>query len=530
MTVSDRVELGGSHQEQILGSKEIGPTDLNLQIGVTIFTRRKSSFSNAIAAHMATSRPSSSSPAYLTREEFESLYGTSEADFAAIRSFAAQYGLKVVAEIPASHEVRLTGSVSAFNTAFGVSMVDYQSAKSGTYRGRVGVVTIPSNLKDIIKGVFGFETNAIATTHFRTNFMIHTKAETAAVSYSPLQVAEAYQFPAATGAGQCIAVIELGGGYSEADLNLFFQNLGIKTPTVTAVSVDGGSNAPTGDSNGPDAEVELDIEVAGAIAPDAQIAAYFAVNTTQGFLQAVSAAVHDAKLKPSVISISWGGEEHSWTAQARNLFSDVFQDAATMGVTILAASGDDGADDDTPTNTPAVDFPAASPYVIGCGGTTLTLNGSKITNEIVWNELASNEGASGGGVSEGFHLPTYQNGNSVPKAVDGFVGRGVPDVAANADPNTGYSVVVDGQQTVIGGTSASAPLWAGLIARINQLLGTNVGYVNPLLYAATAKATFRQITSGSNGFYNAKAGWNPCTGLGTPNGTALLAALKTLKG
>jgi kumamolisin len=144
--------------------------------------------------------------------------------------------------------------------------------------------------------------------------------------------------------------------------------------------------------------------------------------------------------------------------------------------------------------------------------------------------LASNEGASGGGVSEGFHLPTYQNGNSVPKAVDGFVGRGVPDVAANADPNTGYSVVVDGQQTVIGGTSASAPLWAGLIARINQLLGTNVGYVNPLLYAATAKATFRQITSGSNGFYNAKAGWNPCTGLGTPNGTALLAALKTLKG
>src|SRR5215469_245088 len=176
--------------------------------------------------------------------------------------------------------------------------------------------------------------------------------------------------------------------------------------------------------------------------------------------------------------------------------------------------------------TPTVDFPAASPYVVACGGTTLTLSGTSIQSEKVWNDLSQNEGATGGGVSEVFALPSFQQSAKVPKAPNGFAGRGVPDVAGDADPVTGYSVVVDGQQSVIGGTSAVAPLWAGLFALINQSLGANVGYVNPLLYSAKAEATFNDITAGNNGSYSAGPGWDACTGLGSPNGSALLAALR----
>jgi len=197
-----------------------------------------------------------------------------------------------------------------------------------------------------------------------------------------------------------------------------------------------------------------------------------------------------------------------------------------MGVTVLAAAGDDGSSDGSTNGSPEVDFPASSPFVVACGGTKLTISGTAIGNEQVWNELSSNEGATGGGVSELFALPTFQLSAKVPKAPNGFAGRGVPDVAGDADPETGYNVVVDGQSTVIGGTSAVAPLWAGLFALINQSLGTNVGYVNPLLYAAKAEATFHDITSGNNGSYSAGPGWDACTGLGTPNGTALLTALK----
>jgi kumamolisin len=318
----------------------------------------------------------------------------------------------------------------------------------------------------------------------------------------------------------------LGGGYRASDLNSFFGNLGIPTPKVTAVSVDGAANSPTGDPGGPDGEVELDIEVAGAIAPAAQIAAYFAPNTDQGFIDAVTMAVHDAKLKPSIVSISWGGPEGSWTEQSRDALNSACQDASTMGITVLAASGDDGASDGSTGGAPTVDFPAASAYVVGCGGTKLTLSGAAIGNEQAWNELSANEGATGGGVSEIFALPSYQQSASVPKAPNGFIGRGVPDVAGDADPETGYNVFVDGQETVIGGTSAVAPLWAGLLALINQSLGTNVGYVTPLLYSAKVEPTFHDITSGSNGDYSAGPGWDACTGLGSPNGAALLTALR----
>jgi kumamolisin len=526
-TGENRVELKGSERAALPGGQDVGPADPNQQIEVSVLLRRGSPAGQFPSAAMLGAQLPRQRK-YLTRDEFAKAHGAAAADIEKIRAFATEYRLQVVSEDRASRTVKLGGTVQAFSHAFGANLRRYQH-NSGAYRCRTGALTIPANLASIIQGVFGLDNRPQAKTHFRLRKAqpgVHARA--AAVSYSPLQVAKAYGFPTganATGAGQSIAVIELGGGYKPADLDTFFKSLGIATPKVTAVSVDGGSNSPTGDPSGADGEVELDIEVAGAIAPAAQIAAYFAPNTDQGFIDAVTTAVHDAKLKPSIISISWGGPESSWTAQSRDALNSACEDASTMGVTVLAASGDNGSSDGTTDGTPAVDFPAASPFVIGCGGTKLTITGGAIGSEQVWNEQAANEGATGGGVSDSFALPTFQQSANVPKSPNGFVGRGVPDVAGNADPETGYNVIVDGQPSVIGGTSAVAPLWAGLLALINESLGANVGYLNPLLYAAKAEATFHDITSGNNGTYSAGKGWDACTGLGTPDGAALLTAL-----
>jgi kumamolisin len=523
-TRSGRVELKGSARAALPGGQDVGPIDPNQQIDVSVLLRRGSKPGEfPTAAQMSADPPTKRK--YLSREEFARLHGATTSDLEKVRAFAAEYGLAVTSEDRASRTVKLRGTVQGFNEAFGVKLRRYEH-NSGTYRCRTGALTIPAELEAVVEGVFGLDNRPQAKAHFRLRKTGPSVGPHAvADSFSPVQIAQAYAFPKiATGAGQCIAVIELGGGYNNSDLDSFFGGLGISTPKVTAVPVDGGSNSPSGDPSGADGEVELDIEVAGAIAPGAQIAAYFAPNTDQGFIDAVTAAVHDAKLKPSIISISWGGPENSWTAQSRNALSSACQDAGTMGVTVLAASGDDGASDGSTNGAPTVDFPAASPFVIACGGTKLTLSGSSIGSEQAWNELSANEGATGGGVSEAFAIPSYQQNAKVPQAPNGFAGRGVPDVAGNADPQSGYNVFVDGKGAVIGGTSAVAPLWAGLLALVNQSLGANVGFVNAQLYSAAS--TFHDITSGNNGKYSAGPGWDACTGLGRPDGTALLAALR----
>ncbi|HTZ47476.1 MAG TPA: S53 family peptidase [Verrucomicrobiae bacterium] len=519
-----RVELKGSTRAAVPGSQDVGPADPHQQIEVSVLLRRPSKPRKFPSVAKIGARPLAKRK-YLSREEFAEWYGASAEDLEKIRAFAERYGLKVVSENAATRTVKLSGTVEAFNSAFGVELRRYEHS-SGGYRGRTGALTIPKGMGKIVQAVLGLDDRQQAKAHFRLKKnSVRPEAQAAATSYSPVQVAEAYSFPTSVkGAGQCIAVIELGGGYNASDLSAFFGNLGITPPQVTSVSVDGASNSPSGNPSSADGEVELDLEVAGAVAPGAQLAAYFAPNTDQGFIDAVNTAVHDTTLKPSIISISWGGPESSWSEQSRSALNSACEDASTMGVTVLVACGDDGATDGT--SSPTVDFPASSPYVVACGGTTLKLAGTTIESETVWNDLSSNEGGTGGGVSELFALPSFQDSAKVPKAPNGYVGRGVPDVAGDADPETGYNVIVDGAQNVIGGTSAVAPLWAGLFALINQSLGTNVGYVNPLLYTANAKAAFHDITSGNNGDYSAGPGWDACSGLGTPNGSALLGALQ----
>ncbi len=526
MTTENRSVLAHSERAPMEGANLIGPCDPGEKIQVTLFLSRGSLPGSYPNISQLGSLPVSKRH-HLSREEFAKAHAASADDLLKVRKFATEHGLEVKEEDPARRSVLLTGTVEAFSKAFETKLDRYEHPVKGYFRGRTGTLTIPTELVSVIEGVFGLDNRPQAKPHFRIRQQTgNLKPHAQQASYDPTQVAKAYDFPSnVKGANQSIALLELGGGFKPADLTSFFSKLGLSTPKVSAIGVDGGTNAPTGDSSGPDGEVELDIEVAGSIAPGAQIGVYFAPNTDQGFLNALTTAIHDTNLRPNVISISWGGAENTWTQQAMNAFDSAAQDAATMGITIFAASGDNGATDGDPNGGLEVDFPASCPHMTGCGGTTLVLSGTTIKSEVAWNELNNQEGATGGGVSQFFSAQTWQQNANVPTAPNGKPGRGVPDVAGDADPTSGYNVVVDGSATVIGGTSAVAPLWAGLTALINQALGQPVGFLNPLLYSRAVAATFRDIVSGNNDGYKTTTGWDPCTGLGSPDGLKLLAAL-----
>lgn len=526
-TPKKQVPLAGSARAPLQGAREIGPANPNEIVDVTVRLTPKSGKKKFIDQKEFT-KPIDSRK-ILTHEEFEREHSADPASVELVESFAREHGLTVKEVSPERRTVILSGTVAAMSQAFGVELRQYRHAE-GEYRGRTGPIHLPPELDSVVEGVFGLDNRPQAKPHFRRRReRAGARAHAQSVSYTPIQVATLYDFPTnVTGSGECIALIELGGGFNPTDLSNYWNQLKLKTtPTVTAVSIGSGSNDPTGDPNGPDGEVMLDIEVAGAIAPGAKIVAYFAENTDAGFLNAITTAVHDKTNSPSIISISWGGPESSWTQQAMTSMDEAFQAAAAMGISVCVTAGDDGSTDGVSDGLQHVDFPASSPNVLACGGTHLIGSGTTITTETVWNELANNEGATGGGISVVFPLPSYQSAAQVPPSVNAGhkVGRGVPDVAGNADPTTGYITLVDGQSGVIGGTSAVAPLWAGLIALINESIGKPVGFLNPLLYQANESTDFNDVTQGNNGAYSARAGWDACTGLGSPNGLDIAEAL-----
>jgi kumamolisin len=333
----------------------------------------------------------------MSHGEFSRQFATSSADMTAIRNFAAAHGLAVVQENPARCTMVLSGTVAQVNAAFDIDLQRYQHP-GGSYRGRVGSINLPQELHPIVKAVLGLDNRPAAKPRFRT--IRPNAANGGGASFTPLQIAQLYDFPAGAGQGECVAIIELGGGERPADLTTYFTGLGIGAgPNVTVVSVDQALNQPTGDPNSADGEVMLDIEVVGAIAPQANIAVYFAPNTEAGFLDAVTTAIHDTTNKPSVISISWGGPEATFTQQALTGFDTAFQAAAVLGITICVASGDNGSSDGVADGSDNVDFPASSPHALACGGTSLTASGNAIASETVWNDAPQGTGATGGGVS-----------------------------------------------------------------------------------------------------------------------------------
>ena len=558
-STAQRVAIPGSERRPVTGAKVAGKVDPEQRIEITLQLRRRAGTEVENELNRATAN-SLAERRYLTREELARVGSADPNDVASVEAFAHDHNLTVSDVSLSRRTVRLSGTIADLSRAFGVTLKTYK-AGGITYRGRTGAVYVSKSLEGVVERVLGLDDRPVVSPHFRvlargsrrtknsgSRAASRKAAKTAAHSFKPSEVASLYNFPTGVdGTGQTVALIELNDidrqgnavavGYDKADLDAFFAAMGVPTPEVSPVGVDGGANLPGVDLNG-DIEVTLDIEVAAAVAPGAKYVVYFGTNTTDGFIQALTSAIHDTVRKPSIISISWGGPEESSTPQLLSGLEQALQEAALIGVTVCVAAGDDGSADMKANNwdrKPHADFPASSPHALACGGTTLLAQGTKIS-ESVWNRGARG-GATGGGVSNFFSKPSYQTHVNVPPPATSKGGRGVPDVAGDADPATGYQILVAGKSEAIGGTSAVAPLWAGLFALINQALtskGKNaVGFANPLLYGAASSAgAFHDISSGNNdiygnlkGKYAATKGWDPCTGLGTPDGRKILAAL-----
>jgi len=510
-----RVVLPGSEKAAAPNAEHVKATPAKSQVTVSVIVKRKEPLK------IIQRGGRTNGPARVSRTEYNKRHVGDPDSIKQVKAFAKEFNLKVERDPNSAlrRTVQLSGTAADVQKAFGVEL--NQKKIDGTeYRVREGGIHLPASLTGAVEAVLGLDNRPQAQPHFR---LPKASAAAAPSSYTPPQVAEAYQWPPkASGAGQTIGIIELGGGYRQADLTAYFKTLKLAAPGITAISVDKGKNKPS-NANSADGEVMLDIEVAASVAPGAKIAVYFTPNTDQGFIDAITTAVHDATHKPSVISISWGGPESTWTQQAATALDAACQSAAALGITITVAAGDDGSSDGETGNN--VDFPASSPHVLACGGTKLNASGATIVSEVVWNETANNEGATGGGVSNLFPLPSWQANSKVPASSVKTGGRGVPDVTGDADPTTGYTIRVDGQTSVIGGTSAVAPLWAGLIAVANQQLGTQVGFIQPAIYAAKAAAAFNDITEGNNGAFSAGPGWDACSGLGSPIASKLIPLL-----
>lgn len=517
---SERLPYSGSPQSATgvspHKSAELNQALDSQNIQVSVYVRRAQEVpTSAISAN---SSPANSSPANISAANMAK-FGASPADLTLVASTLSSLGAKVDSEDAATRCVKVSGPAPVLAHIFGTELTPLASSDEGTlHRERTGSLSVPKALDGVVTAVLGLDDRPTSHAQFRL-----APAAANSISYSPLDLGTIYQFPESLdGSGTTIAIIELGGGFDTADLTTYFKELGIKMPTVQAVSVDGAKNVPLGDPNGADGEVLLDIEVAGALAPGADLLVYFAPNTDAGFVDAISQAVH-ASPTPAAVSISWGQSEDQWTQQARETMDAAFVDAAMLGITVCVAAGDNGSADNETDGKNHVDFPASSPHALACGGTRLNADpqSGKVSSETVWNDGTNS--STGGGVSDTFPLPDWQK--SVQATLTGGkgatpTGRGVPDVAGVADPQTGYKVRVDGKDMVIGGTSAVAPLWAALVARLAQSKGKGLGLLQPALYGSAAP--LRDITVGNNGNYEATPAWDACTGLGVPQGQALL--------
>lgn len=468
----------------------------------------------------------------LSRVELAAARRPDPQEFAAFTDYARAAGLELRDADPGRRRIVLAGPAAAISAAFGVELLAVGNPaapgpgtaaaqlSAGVPHAPSGPATLPARLAASVAAVLGLDTRPVATPRVVVRT---TDAGTAA--YLPATVAALYGLPAgARAAGEFLGVLELGGGYSPGDLETFFTAQGLPVPRVVDIGVDGATNSP---GNSADVEVTLDLQMAGSVAVDATLVCYFAPNTERGFVDAVLAAVEDQSHAPNVLSISWGGPEDTWSPAARTSLEQALADAAAVGMTVCVAAGDQGSSDGVPGSLAHVDFPAASPAVLGCGGTRLETAAEQIVSEVVWNDLP-NGGATGGGVSAVYPVPGWQARAGVPPSANpgSARGRGVPDVAGDADPDTGYSIVVGGQKIVVGGTSAVAPLWAGLVAIANARLGRALGFLNPWLYSAGAAAQVcRDVVSGCNPAYCAGPGWDACSGWGSPDVPRLFSAL-----
>jgi kumamolisin len=487
---------------------------------------------------------------HLSWSALQRLAGVAPRDWERVEELARAAGLRIVETDRVCGSMLLAGSPVAVERAFRVKLELYQDQR-GRYVSHAGPVHTPAGLAGVVEAVLGLDARPIARRH-----SIGPRLAGGAPA-QPAHVAQTYQFPEkATGRGQSIAVIELGGGFYPADMRQYFSRLGLRAPFLSVREIEGGRNAPASqaeirrfweslpekNSRGGQApgdglnqerieqvgwtiETTMDIQLAAALAPAARFIVYFAPITGHGQFQAIRAALRETRNSPAILSLSWGAEEAGFNGSTVAAIERLLWLAALRGVTVCCSSGD-GGDGAGADGTLGVNYPASSPHVVACGGTHLVFSRSG-ARETVWREeFGGRSMASAGGASRLFARPDWQASAPVREKT-GAEGRGVPDVAAKADVATGYGIVAGGLDLAMGGTSAAAPLWAALVARLNEELGAPAGYLTPLLYQSRLRAGFRDITRGESGpRFQASRGWDPCTGWGSPKGTQLLEALR----
>jgi kumamolisin len=547
-----RFTVNGFHHTRFDEADHAGDIDTDQPLEVTLLLRRR--------------KPLAHTGRHLTRDDIEQHHSVAPADAARVRAFAKRFGLTYTPHIRHHATVTLTGPAQAIARAFRVNLAHFDHPNC-RYLAPTNTPTIPALIEPVVEAVFGLQTRPAAR---RTP----TRTPRPTTKLTLPQLADIYSFPPQTdGSGQTIGLIELGGGFRLSDIRAFCRANNLPIPRITVVELN-ARNSPASpaqirklldfvagrtrltpkqqQSPGIEAaqatvEVTMDIQILAALAPAAHIVVYFSSSDEQGFYRAITHAVHDPIHRPDILSISWGEPETAVTRTWLRIVNEAFRTAARLGITVLASSGDAGALNNSPDNLPAVNFPASSPFAIACGGTT-PLSQSPSREEIVWNdELHGIPGATGGGVSRHFPVPAWQRNSRVPLGPTGKRGRGVPDVAGPADPRHGAPMLIAGTSCATAGTSAVVPLWAALVARLNQSLGGRIGHLNPLLYhlaethqapaahrrkrtvdlAASAHThAFKPVTRGNNGHYKAGRGWNPCAGHGTLHGETLLTHLR----
>jgi len=509
-------------------------TDPNADIEVTVQMKSKASEADMDRV-LKNIRDGKQAP--LSDGEFTKQFGANQSSLDAVNKFAQDNGLSVTKSNLESGQVIMHGKASDFSKAFQTKINDYNN-DGEVVRGRAGDLKIPKALSRKIEGVFGLDGSPQSQSH-TVEFKPESNSgpfgprasDEQPTSYMPNEIADAYHFPAGTtGKGQGIAIIELGGGIDMKNEADYYKEHGLKMPDIQVVEIDGAKNNPT--PSKADAEVALDSQIIGAVAPDAKQMLIFAPNGDgdKGFIDAVTRATFtEAGETPnSAISISWGKPIEGWTDESKHAMNLALKKAAIKGISVFVSSGDDGAVDGSPKGNPTVDYPAADPFATATGGSRLFINDGKIDSEVTWNDKY---GATGGGISPD-EIPDWQKGLKMPvDLVTGHAGRGVPDIAGDADPFTGYKIRVHGKDQVNGGTSAVAPLYAALAARLNEGLGSNqsVGFLNPFLYKSGMSGNstlFNDITSGNNNGFKAGKGWDAVTGWGSVNGEELLKALR----
>jgi kumamolisin len=442
-----------------------------------------------------------------------------------VRRFAERHGMTVLDVDFLRRCVKLGAKAADAEQAFATTL------RRVSYRGQHGHCPVreprlPAQLSGIVHAVLGLDTRP-KLGHLRSH-----AGPNGGNGLFPSQIARLYGMTAAgRGAGQCIAIIEPAGGYTRSDLAAACQAMNVPVPQVVEINVGGGGNAP-GVNAAADKEVALDLQVVAGVAPEARIALYFTELSEAGLVAGVVEAVHDATNRPGVIIITWGEPEKFWPQAAREGLDAALKDAVRLGITVVATAGDDLATERMNDRRVHVNYPGSSPYVLGCGGTRITLDaaGTAIADEVVWNE---GRRGTGGGISDVYAVPTFQATVTLPPSLnDGKRRRGVPDVCAAAAETNGYRIVLGGSEIVASGTSAVAPLWGAFAALINEQRGSTLGFVNQRLY--DQPQLLKPIVSGNNADtlsnigYQAGPGWNACAGLGSPNGAAVVAALTAL--